>query len=142
MDKSEQILNDIYQNTKMGYDTINTLLPKVEDEAFKRDLITQRDGYDQLAQEVSGELIEAGHKPEDNSPVAKVSAWSSIQINTLTRHDASHIAEMLIRGSAMGTIDMQRILNHNKNSDSPAVKRAQALLKCEEQNIQRLKQYL
>ena len=61
----------------------------------------------------------------------------------MTNQSASHIAEMMIKGSTMGTVQMtKRIHDLKDKGDQEAVELAERLLKTEENNIQQLKSFL
>ena len=63
-------------------------------------------------------------------------------MNTILNTSTSHIAELMIRGSNRGIIDMNKTLNRYPDAKGSAVELAKELMDFEEKNITRLKKYL
>ena len=88
MDKKEKIteyLNAVYQNIKTAVQSIEDILPKVEDKALKKELAAQQDKYIILQKEC--ELFAKAEKIDgikDNSWFEKAKLWSSINMSTMT----------------------------------------------------------
>ena len=62
--------------------------------------------------------------------------------NTMLNTSTGHIAEMMIKGSTNGIIDMERVLRRNEEAGQKPVALAKQLIELEEKNVARLKQYL
>ena len=136
------LLNEIYQNSKMGIDAIDTVSKKVDDRQLKSDLTTQSEQYSQFASQARQELAQRGTAPIDNGPLSKATLWSSIQFNTLIDSTPSHIAEMMINGSTMGIVQMTKQVREHSDIDDPVRNMASHLIRQEQDNIERMKQYL
>ena len=65
-----------------------------------------------------------------------------IRAKTLTDRSPSRIAEMMIQGSTMGTIQMTRRLHSCEAADAEALLLAHKLLRTEENNIEQMKEFL
>ena len=88
-------------------------------------------------------LEEKGDKPKvATQPMQKAMLWGSIQMNTLANSTPEHLAEMMIQGTTMGIIDIQKRLNELPQADSDSRKLAEDFLKGEQQNIDELKKLL
>ena len=61
---------------------------------------------------------------------------------TLLNTSTSHIAELLIKNSNQGIMDMNRILNRNEDAGEKPTMLAQQLISFEEKNVERLTKYL
>ena len=144
MEKTNQILEHIYKNVKMGSDSITSLLPKVKDDRMISDLTTQLTGYEDFACRASRMLKNSGVHAEEDSFVKKIPAKAGIAVNMLVDPSNSHIAEMMIQGSSMGIVDMTKYINASKrtNISKEAVDLASEVVTFEENNIERLKAYL
>ena len=59
-------------------------------------------------------------------------------LNTST----GHLAELMIRNSTNGILEMEKVLKHNENAGPRPVALAKQLIELEEKNVERLKQYL
>ena len=61
------LLEEIYQNAKMGSEALLSLLPKVADSSLRRDLTAQLDGYEGYAKKAEEYLCEQGAEAEGAS---------------------------------------------------------------------------
>lgn len=134
----------IYENVKMGADAIINLLPKVEDSRLKSDMSVQMSGYEKFAAQAREELKGLGIEAEEKGFMAKAMAKIGMQMNTMVDTSSSHIAEMMIQGSNMGIIEMNKCINacERGRCEDGAVKLAREILTFEEKNLERMKQYL
>lgn len=142
MDETFEILNDIYQNTKMGGESIETLLGMVEDGQMKRDLITQRQGYSSLNEKAMEQLMQKNQSPRPISMMTKMMTNSGVKMNTLIDKTPSHIAEMMIQGSTMGIIKATETIHKAQSVDDQARSLAEEVVQFEQNNIERMKEYL
>lgn len=139
----EKLLNNIYQNVKMGVDAINTLLPKVEDQAMRQDLTTQLLGYEEFSTQATKLLLEQGKTPKEISAFQKIPAEAGIHMNTLRDRSNSNIAEMMINGSIMGIIDTTRTLNQCcETCPKQLTQLAHDIIDFEDNNVTRMRAYL
>lgn len=139
----EKLLNNIYQNVKMGVDAINTLLPKVEDQAMRQDLTTQLLGYEEFSTQATKLLLEQGKTPKEISAFQKIPAEAGIHMNTLRDRSNSNIAEMMINGSIMGIIDTTRTLNQCRETcPKQLTQLAHDIIDFEDNNVTRMRAYL
>lgn len=139
----EKLLNNIYQNVKMGVDAINTLLPKVEDQAMRQDLTTQLLGYEEFSTQATKLLLEQGKTPKEISAFQKIPAEAGIHMNTLRDRSNSNIAEMMINGSIMGIIDTTRTLNQCRETcPRQLTQLAHDIIDFEDNNVTRMRAYL
>lgn len=136
------LLNAIYQNSKMGEETMRTLLKNVDDTHLKQDMRTQMEGYTSLSGKAQNEILKRNALPEDNGTLTKASANIGITLNTLKDSSVPHIAGMVIQGSTMGIVDTTEKLHKYKDASSPVQKLAKEVVKFEQNNIERLKEYL
>ena len=137
-----ELLNKLYQNASMGITALSTVIPKTENTKLKSELETQLKNYQQQSQQIKKKFSELNAKPKDINPVGKISADASIIMQTAMDNSASHIAEMVIKGSNMGIIDINKKLNDIETDDAGILAHAKEILKCEQQYIDKLKSYL
>ncbi len=144
MEKTNEILEHIYKNVKMGSDSITSLLPKVKDDRMISDLTTQLTGYEDFACRAANMLKDSGVHPEEEGLMKKIPAKAGIAMNMAMDPSNSHIAEMMIQGSSMGIVDMTKYINAAKRVtiSKEAVDLAGEVVSFEENNIERLKAYL
>lgn len=66
-----------------------------------------------------------------------------IKVNTLTDRSPSHLAQMLVQGSSMGIVDIQKEMNQQgADTDPDILKLAKKLVEGEEKNVEILKKFL
>lgn len=142
---SREAYECIYQNVKMGADSIINLLPKVEDGHLKSDMTQQMAGYEAYASRARTELEKLGEKAEEKGFMTRAMARVGMEMNTMTDTTTSHIAEMMIQGSNMGVVEMQKCINacgREERGDTKAATLAEEVIRFEEKNLERMKQYL
>jgi hypothetical protein len=142
MTENIELLNFIVQNTEMGIETIPPLLEKIEDKGLYTALDTQLREYETIHNDAKEFLAKEHENAKGIGEFAKLSSYIMINLKTLADKSSSHIAEMMIQGSTMGTIQITRNLNKYSDADSQYRKLAEKLLKTEETNIGEMKKFL
>ena len=143
MSADAEMLNFIYQNSQMGVETLNQLIPMIDNEAFKKRIEAQLKEYEQIHEEAKKLLNRHGYDEKGIGALEKIMAYLMIDMKTLMDKSSSHIAEMLIQGSNMGIIDaVKRINQYEKEAEKEVTALMKRLLKLEENNVERLKEAL
>lgn len=143
MSADAEMLNFIYQNSQMGVETLNQLIPMIDNEAFKKRIEAQLKEYEQIHEEAKKLLNHHGYDEKGIGALEKIMAYLMIDMKTLMDKSSSHIAEMLIQGSNMGIIDaVKRINQYEKEAEKEVTALMKRLLKFEENNVERLKEAL
>ena len=142
MSQTTDLLNFIHQNAEMGQGTIERISKMVSDQSLKDTLEPQLEEYRRMC--IASEALLSAQKVDVKSvnPMAKASAYLKMNDNMMADKTPSHISEMLIEGSTMGIVDITKKLNEYKDADAGVVALGQALLKQEQNNIDRLKKHL
>ncbi len=140
----EFFLGEIYKGSKMGADAIINLLPHIKDDELRSAVTAQLDGYEKYAARAAAALCERGIEAKEENIVTRMSARMGVALNTMIDSTTSHIAEMLIEGSNMSITDMTKLLNDHtaRGTGKQAVALAREVIAFEEENLERLKQYL
>lgn len=142
MDENIEILNEVYKNAKMGEESIKTLLPSVGDQKMRSDLETQRNGYLNFCDKAWKEISNRGEKAPTINPMTKISSTIGIKMNTLTDKSDSHIADMMIQGSTMGITSATEGIHKHPHASQAVLNMAKDVVKFEQNNIERMKEYL
>ena len=143
MSADAEMLNFIYQNSQMGVETLNQLIPMIDNEAFKKRIEAQLKEYEQIHEEAKKLLNRHGYDEKGIGALEKIMAYLMIDMKTLMDKSSSHMAEMLIQGSNMGIIDaVKRINQYEKEAEKEVTALMKRLLKFEENNVERLKEAL
>lgn len=140
-DGNVELLNSIYQNAKMGSQNIAQLLPKIDDQKFQSTLMSQLSQYQNIANQAGKMLNDLNVSPKE-CIMDKLNSKAGITFNTLTNTSTSHIAEMMITGTTMGVIDLTKKINHNADCQQDVTTLCDDLIRLEEQNTEKLKQFL
>ena len=96
------LLEAVVQNTEMGKNTLEQILPMTNDVQFKAELLRQRNIYHQLNQEAHTAIEACGGSAQGQSTMAKLNTKMGIGLKTLTDKSTRNLAEMLTQGSGMG----------------------------------------
>ena len=99
------LLEAVVQNTEMGKNTLEQILPMTNDVQFKAELLRQRNIYHQLNQEAHTAIEACGGSAQGQSTMAKLNTKMGIGLKTLTDKSTRNLAEMLTQGSGMGVVD-------------------------------------
>lgn len=143
MSKNTELLQFVHKNAEMGCGTIPKVLEMVEEPELRRTLNRQLEEYSQIAGEAEQAIRLRGGTPQNPGQLSEAMSDLALKAKTMTNQSASHIAEMMIKGSTMGTVQMtKRIHDLKDKGDQEAVELAERLLKTEENNIQQLKSFL
>lgn len=142
MSQTTDLLNFIHQNAEMGQGTIERISKMVSDQSLKDTLEPQLEEYRRMC--IASEALLSAQKADVKSlsPMVKASAYLKMNANVMADKTPSHISEMLIEGSTMGIVDITKKLNEYKDADAGVVALGQAMLKQEQNNIERLKKHL
>ena len=130
------MLEAIVQNTEMGKNTLDQLVPMAEDEQFKAELLRQ------LNQEAHAAIDACGGSAQGQSTMAKLNTKVSIGMKTITDKSTRNLAEMLTQGSGMGVVDCIKSQKDYPDAAPGSKRLMQKLQDFEEDNRLKLEQYL
>lgn len=111
MDKNEELLQFLHESASMSVDAATKLLEKTEDDKLKREISGQISAYRKFAGIAAERLGEHGLTPRGVKMMTKLMADIGIVTNTAIDSTSSHIAEIMINGTNMGIVKMQKQLN-------------------------------
>lgn len=140
-----ELYKHIYQDSEMGIFTLTKLLEelKEKDNKIKNDVEEILKGYERYFEEVKAILDDQDISIEENSLMAKMGASMGIKKEVKDDNSDSSIADMLIKGVSMGTIDMEKKINDYKDEvDKKELKFAKDFLEFQQDVITGLKKFL
>lgn len=140
--KKIRIADELYKISRMGMEATEIVLPKVGDDGLKEQVERQNAAYKSLAQRSEEILRQSGETPKEGRSAAKWMLRSSARLGTLLNKSSTHIAEMMINGSAMGIVNVTKTLNRSADEDGPSKELAGEYLAEEQRNIDSLKKHL
>ena len=135
-------LNDTYKNAHIALQSISDILPAIDDNGLLQELKQQYEGYENVIRDITAYMKQNDALPKDINPFKKAMLWSSIKVKTLFNDSKNNIAEMMLKGTDMGIIELQAMLNESQNLEEDVKGLIQKLLHLEEEYQQRLKKYL
>lgn len=137
-----KVYREIQKNTEMAMKAIDTISDKVYDDQLAIQISRQSLKYSELHNEATKALLDAKAEPYRGNYLSDMMLKTGIHYNTMLNTSTSHIAEMMIRGSNNGIVEMEKILKHNEEAGEKTVSLARQLIDFEQKNIARLKDYL
>ncbi len=140
--KNVEILNSLYQNTSMGITALEKIIPKVKDKSLKGELQAQLKNYNKQNERIIQAIYSYDATPKDINSYAKTSADIGISMNTMLSTSPGHIAKMMIQGTDMGIIDINKTLNEYTGIEQNVINQAKDMLTDEQKYIDKLKKYL
>ena len=99
------LLEAVVQNTEMGKNTLEQIVPMTDDVQFKAELLRERNIYRELNQEAHTAIEACGGTAQGQSAMAKLNTKMGIGMKTLTDKSTRNLAEMLSEGSSQGVMD-------------------------------------
>lgn len=143
MKKEEiDIYREIQKNVEMAITAIETISDKVYDDSLSRQMSRESLKYYDIRNRAIDKLLLGKTEIYKTRPINEFMIKSAVQMNTILNTSTSHIAELMIRGSNRGIVDMWKMLNMYPEIKGQAVEMAKELVYFEEKNIERLKKYL
>ena len=145
MKEKNELLLHIYKDAEMGEYTISNLLKnlKTKDNKIKSSLEDTLKEYECFKNK-SKELLEKDNAEiKENNIFSKVMAKMGIDKEVTSDNSDSSIADMLIRGISMGSIEMTKKLKaYKKEVNKEELDFATKFLKFQEKTIEIYKDYL
>lgn len=142
MNDTEKLLSAIHKTANMGIDSLNALIPETQDSSIKRTLRSQLDSYSNFLDEAGSGLILNGQEPKQTNAVNKLMLDMNVKLNAKINQSPSHIAEMMIQGTNMGIIDVQKALNQAPNANRESKSLAKDMLEFEQNTVDAYKKFL
>ena len=139
-----EFYEQLYNDADMGYEAVENLMPKVSDKHLRHDMALHMDGYRHFSRLAKEKLEDAHHTPKKESAMARVPARVGMAMSTMFDTSPSHVAELMIDGSNMGILSMQKNLNRLRESGGAeeAQDVCRKVIDFEQDNIKRMNQYL
>ncbi len=135
------VMDAIYRNADMGLSSTKSIMKKVCDSKLKNVLQEQLDYYSKSLSEIEVDFAKKNDEPDKLNPMIK--AWAKVDLQMQTMQcDSSKIAELMIEGTNMGIIEIEKSLNSNQDIPDDIKEHASSVIKHEKKYIEELKTYL
>ena len=143
LDKNDaEILNTIYKNSRMAYDSTKQVAGKCKDTELKGYLERQLRHYAENCRTAARELNTGGAVVKKIPTMQRAMAHIGISMKTMRDRSSSNIAELMYDGTNMGIIDIARTVNRSHNASDSTIQRAESLLSAEEKYADGLRKFL
>ena len=141
-DQSKKVLGGILSNAQMAKHSTVTVVKYAKAQDFVETLNSQIDKYDEYI--CKAKQLADKHKitPQEPSGISQFCVQNSIKMRFAFGTTDSKIAEMMIKGTAMGIIDLGKLLSRAELICEDCTKLAKELMTFEEDKINVLKYYL
>lgn len=138
----EKVLGGVMSNAAMAARSTKVTLKYVKDKSFKDLLTGQAAAYDAFIGRVRQTAALNGAEIKEPGGVSRFFVETSIKLKLMRGADNTKIAEMMIKGTTMGVIDLARLLKRSPLADDGCLDLAKELLRFEEDKLHALKYYL
>ena len=135
-------LTSLYQNACVALQSIEDLMPKVQDEDMRQELSNEYSRYDVIAKECEMLGKSEDIDLKDNNWFEKIKLWGAINMSTMTDKTTRHIAEMMIQGTVMGLIQCLKDIKDYKAVSQDLDDICEKLNNLMEENYQSLKKFV
>ena len=136
------LLEAAAQNTEMGTNTLEQIVPMTDDVQFKAELLRERNIYRELNQEAHTAIEACGGTAQGQSAMAKLNTRMGIGMKTLTDKSTRNLAEMLSEGSSQGVMDCIKSQKDYPDAAPGSKRLMQKVQDFEEDNRIRLERFL
>ncbi len=90
-----EVLAEIYRNAQLAQTSITDLLPEVEDEEIKEELLREHEEYERICSEAASLATRYELNLKEPSPIKKAMMWSAIKMNAATDNSKQNVAQMI-----------------------------------------------
>jgi len=141
-EESVGMLSELYRAAEMGVEGTKLLKGKSEDIRFSEKLQGYVNRYGEVKDEAAQLLSEYGATPKEAGAMEKAGLWMGVQMNTMLDKTSSHMAEMLIQGSTMGTVQGVKSKNAHPGADPACTALEDKFLNLQQEYTEDMKKFL
>ena len=145
MNENCELLESIYKDAAMATYTLEELLKELNGKDNKiikpcEDILK---GYERYRDETKEKLLKLDSELKEESIMTKIGAKMGIMKEVITDNSDASIADMLIKGISMGSIDTEKKIGaYKENVDKDNIKLAKDFYRFQQDNIKALKKFL
>lgn len=141
--KDEELLAEIYRNAQLALQSISNILPQVEDEGARTELLLEHEEYEKLSSKATQLSKDLGMELKEPNPFKKIMMWGSIKMSSLSDNSRSHIAEMMVQGTVMGITALKTSYRDLPENSHPEIRAlCEEMIRLEEGFEETWKSYL
>ena len=115
VEKTKQVMSDLYKNVTMAQNCVKTLLPYVDNQESTKTLHKQVEQYDHYVEKLDA-LCETLNFDPTPAPKGLITmANMGIRAKMLTDKSITHVAKIMLQGTLNGIIDLYRLIKENED---------------------------
>ena len=137
-----RLLRECDAGIKMGVDSINEVMDRVEDEKFRELLNECKDRHEKLADELRLLLERYEDDGKDPNFMAKSMSFMKTEMKMAMNDSDKTIADLMTEGCNMGIKSLSKYLNEYKAADEKSKDITKRLITLEENLVRDIRQYL
>jgi len=137
-----KLLRECDAGIKMGVDSIEDVLPHVQDQTFYQKLYRCKEEHEKLQAEVSGLLSRYQDDGKNPNPIAKGMSWMKTNMKLTLEDSDRTVASLMTDGCNMGVKSLNRYLNQYEAADEVSKDITKRLINLEQQLTLDIRDYL
>ncbi len=129
------LLQSVLHNSEISITAINYLLPEVNSTNLEEKIREHKKKFIEITQKTKDLAKELEIEIKPNNAFKKGKMWFSIKTSSFFNDDTQHLAEIMIVGYFMGTINMIKSLADCKDARNEILTLARELKKLDEDGV-------
>ena len=140
--ETENLLQEIGKNVAMAMQSLDVIIPMVDDDKFKEYLSSLDDKYSLISKEAKmlADAIDVDLKMTNKLEQAEL--WTAIKMKTIFDKSTRKFAQMIFLGTNMGIPNLVVAICDNKNASNESIVLAKKLKELEETSDETLKMFM
>ncbi len=110
VEKTQEIISDLYKNVTMAQNCIKTLLPYVKEQDVTKALHKQVEQYDSYIEQIGTLGANLNFDPTPAPKMLVTMADMGLKAKMLTDRTTTHVAKIMMQGTLNGIIDLYRLM--------------------------------
>ncbi len=137
-----KMLEEIIENTEMGKNTLEQILPMTTDKEFRDELLREQSIYHDINTRAHEVMAACGGEAKGQSTFAKVNTKLGITMKTINDKSTRNFAQMLAQGSEMGVVDCIKCEKDYPNASIEAKEMCTQLKQFQENSSNKMQSFL
>ena len=140
--KQQNYMSTLYQNARMGMQSIHDVLPKVKNAELKKILKRQYDDYETVAEKLEKLAKQKQIEIKDNNWFEKMRLLISTKMSTFFDDSTRNIVTMFLLGTTMGLVQLLKDFTDYHGTDEEFDKLRDKLEEIQQNNYNELRDFL
>ena len=142
VERTRQVMSDLYKNVTMAQNCIKTLLPYVDKQDVTRTLHKQVEQYDHYVEKLDEMCEQLNFDPTPAPKFAITMANMGIKTKMMTDKSITHVSKIMLQGTLNGIIDLYRLIGDYQDVHPDVALLEKQILHFEEGCFESFKSYL